>query len=147
MVFSGWEFDNIAFGVFTEFREMQNVALGLAIGNTISIFGLTLAFGALVVPVETNIATDYVVMTAVAPLLLIPVLVSGTLTPVLGIMFIMVYIVIFAYIIQRERQLDHTVMQADEVREAVTAPDGAPNIQMMSRPRYASSPTTTGFGR
>lgn len=33
VIFSGWEFDNIAFGVFTGFQEMQNVAFGLAIGN------------------------------------------------------------------------------------------------------------------
>jgi cation:H+ antiporter len=41
VVFSGWEFDNVAVGLCTGFAEMQNVALGPAIGNAVSIFGLT----------------------------------------------------------------------------------------------------------
>lgn len=124
VIFSGWEFDNIAFGVFTGFREMQNVAFGLAIGNAISIFGLTLALGALVFPFVIDVPNDYVVMTAAAPLLLTPVILSGTLIPVLSIMFIVLYVVIFAYILQRERQSDRTFMQSDEVMEAATVPDG-----------------------
>lgn len=128
VIFSGWEFDNIAFGVFTGFREMQNVAFGLAIGNAISIFGLTLALGALIFPFTTDIPKDYVVMTAAAPLLLTPVILAGTLTPVLSVMFLMMYAVIFAYIVQREREVDHTFMQSGEVMEAVTAPDGERDI-------------------
>lgn len=128
VIFSGWEFDNIAFGIFTGFREMQNVAFGLAIGNAISIFGLTLALGALVFPFVIDAPNDYVVMTAAAPLLLTPVILSGTLTPVLSIMFIVLYMVIFAYILQRERQSDRTFMQSDEVMEATTVPDGEYDI-------------------
>lgn len=128
VIFSGWEFDNIAFGIFTGFREMQNVAFGLAIGNAISIFGLTLALGAVVFPFVIDVPNDYIVMTGAAPLLLIPVLLSGTLTPVLSIMFIMMYVVIFAYILQRERQMDRSFMQSDEVKEAVSIPDGERDI-------------------
>jgi cation:H+ antiporter len=128
VIFSGWEFDNVAFGVFTGFREMQNVAFGLAIGNAISIFGLTLALGALVFPFATDVPNDYVVMMATAPLLLTPVVLSGTLTSALSVMFLLLYAVVFAYILQRERRMDRTFMQSDEVREAVTAPDGARDV-------------------
>jgi cation:H+ antiporter len=128
VVFSGWEFDNVAFGLFTGFREMQNVAFGLAIGNAVSIFGLTLALGALAFPFATDVPTDYVALLALAPLALTPVLVSGSLTPALGVMFLLLYVVVFAYILQRERQLGHSFMQSTEVMESATAPDGEPGV-------------------
>lgn len=124
VVFSGWEFDNVAVGVFTGFAELQNVAFGLAIGNAVSIFGLTLALGALAFPFSVDVPDDYLAMTAAAPLLLVPALLSGSLTPTVSIMFIVVYVVVFAYIVQRERGMDRTFMQADEVKEASTAADG-----------------------
>jgi cation:H+ antiporter len=126
VIFSGWEFDNVAFGLFTGFREMQSVAFGLAIGNAVSIFGLTLALGALAFPFATDVPTDYVVLLALAPFALTPVLVSGSLTPALGAMFLLLYVGIFAYILQRERQLGHSFMQSTEVMESATAPDGEP---------------------
>ncbi|MFC7232534.1 hypothetical protein ACFQMM_16145 [Saliphagus sp. GCM10025308] len=128
VVFSGWEFDNVAFGIFTGFREMQNVAFGLAIGNAVSIFGLTLALGALLFPFVIDVPNDYLAMMAAAPLVLIPVIVSGTLTPALSMMFIMMYVVIFAYVLQRERQIDRTFMQSEEVKRAVTVPDGQRDV-------------------
>ena len=126
VIFSGWEFDNVAFGLLTGFREMQSVAFGLAIGNAVSIFGLTLALGALAFPFATDVPTDYVVLLALAPFGLTPVLLSGSLTPALGATFLLLYVVIFAYIVQRERQLGHSFMQSTEVMESATAPDGEP---------------------
>lgn len=125
VVFSGWEFDNIAFGVFTGFREMQNVAFGLAIGNAVSIFGFTLALGAVIFPFVTDVPDDYLAITVSAPLLLVPVIVSGTLTPALSVMFLFLYVVIFAYIFQRERQLDRAFMRSDDVTDAATVADGS----------------------
>lgn len=124
VIFSGWEFDNVAFGLFTGFRELQNVAFGLAIGNAISIFGLTLALGALLYPFTIDVPTDYLLMAAAAPIALVPVLLSGTLTPALSVMFLLLYIVAFAYILQRERQHDRTFMQSDEVRDVTAEADG-----------------------
>lgn len=124
VIFSGWEFDNVAFGVFTGFREMQSVAFGLAIGNAISIFGLTLAVGALAFPFVTDVPRDYVAMLGLSPLALAPVLVSGSLTPALGVVFLALYVAVFAYIFHRERQLGHSFMQSTEVMETAAAPDG-----------------------
>ncbi|MFB6196454.1 MAG: sodium:calcium antiporter [Haloplanus sp.] len=135
IIFSGWEFDNIAFGLFTGFAEMQNVAFGLAIGNAVSIFGLTLALGALAVPFTVDVPRDYLLMMVSAPLLLIPVLLSGSLTPVLSIMFVIMYVIIFGYIYQREKSMQRTFMEADEVREAATATDGQGEV-----PDYVPGP-------
>lgn len=125
VVFSGWEFDNVAVGLFTGFAEMQNVALGLAIGNAVSIFGLTLALGALLFPFAVDVPDDYLVMTVAAPLLLVPALLSGSLTPAMSVMFLVLYVVIFAYILGRERGRDRTFMESSEVHEAAAVPDGA----------------------
>ena len=124
VIFSGWEFDNVAFGLFTGFREMQHVAFGLAIGNAVSIFGLTLAIGALLYPFETDVPVDYLALIVGAPLLLVPVILSGTLTPALSVMFIAMYVVVFAYVVQHERQSDRQFMRSEEVTEVVTVADG-----------------------
>lgn len=124
IVFSGWEFDNVAFGLFTGFAEMQNVAFGLAIGNSVSIFGMTLALGALAVPFVVDVPKDYLLMMVAAPILLVPPLLAGSLTPTLSILFIAVYVLIFGYILWRESRMDRTFMQSDEVKEIIAAADG-----------------------
>ncbi|MFB6102233.1 MAG: sodium:calcium antiporter [Haloplanus sp.] len=124
VIFSGWEFDNVAFGLFTGFAEMQNVAFGLAIGNSVSIFGMTLALGALAVPFVVDVPKDYLLMMVASPVLLIPPLLSGSLTPALSVMFIFVYLMIFGYILWRESRMDRTFMESDEVKEVIAAADG-----------------------
>jgi cation:H+ antiporter len=124
VIFSGWEFDNVAFGLFTGFREMQNVAFGLAIGNAVSIFGLTLALGALLFPFVTDVPNDYLGILVGSPFLLVPVILSGTLTLPLSVMFLFLYVVIFAYIVQQERHADRRFMRSEEVTEAATVADG-----------------------
>lgn len=129
VIFSGWEFDNVAFGLFTGFREMQHVAFGLAIGNAVSIFGLTLAVGALLFPFETDVPVDYLGLLVGAPFLLVPVILSGTLTLALSVMFLFMYVVVFAYIVQRERRSDRQFMRSEEVTEAVTVADGKGGVR------------------
>lgn len=134
IIFSGWEFDNVAFGLFTGFSEMQDVAFGLAIGNAVSIFGLTLGLGAMAFPFVVDVPNDYLWLTFGAPFLLVPVLVSGTLTPALSTMFILMYIIIFAYVVQRERSMNRTFMQSAEVRETVMVTDGSTDAVDFSEP-------------
>jgi cation:H+ antiporter len=136
VIFSGWEFDNVAFGLFTGFAEMQNVAFGLAIGNSVSIFGMTLALGALAVPFVVDVPKDYLLLMVASPALLIPPLLSGSLTPTLSILFIFVYVLIFGYILWRESRMNRTFMESDEVREAIAAADG----QGESVPSYVPGP-------
>lgn len=135
VVFSGWEFDNVAFGLFTGFRELQDVAFGLAVGNAVSIFGLTLAVGVLVFPFEVDVPDDYLALLVAAPLALVPLLLSGTLTPQLSLLFLLLYLAVFAYILWREAEMDRTFMQSDAVREATAYPDGKGGA-----PRYVPGP-------
>jgi len=140
VIFSGWEFDNVAFGLFTGFAEMQNVAFGLAIGNSVSIFGMTLALGAIAIPFTVDVPRDYLVLMVGSPLLLIPPLLSGSLTPTLSILFIAAYVLIFAYILRREGQMDRTFMEADEVKDIATTTDGQGEASV---PSYVPGPVQT----
>jgi cation:H+ antiporter len=124
IVVSGTEVDNVAFGVFTGFREMQNVAFGLAIGNAISIFGLTLAVAAIAYPFEVSVPDDYLALMVASPLLLLPFLLAGTITALHGIGLILAYALIFAYIARKELGGDRSYMRSSEVMEAATSADG-----------------------
>jgi cation:H+ antiporter len=112
------------------------VAFGLAIGNSVSIFGMTLALGALAVPFVVDVPKDYLLLMVASPALLIPPLLSGSLTPTLSILFIFVYVLIFGYILWRESRMNRTFMESDEVREAIAAADG----QGESVPSYVPGP-------
>ena len=124
IVVSGTEVDNVAFGIFTGFREMQNVAFGLAIGNAISIFGLTLAAAAIAYPFEVSVPDDYLALMVVSPLILLPFLVTGTITPLGGVVLILAYLVVFGYVAYKELYSGRTYMRSDEVMEAATSADG-----------------------
>lgn len=124
VVFSGIEFDNVAFGVFTGFRELENVAFGLALGNAMSIFGLTLALGALFVPFQIDLPRDYLAMMVAAPFVLVPFLVYGSFTFVHGVFLLGLFVVTFGYIAHRERASARTFMRSDEVQDAATMADG-----------------------
>ncbi|WP_435177090.1 sodium:calcium antiporter [Halorussus sp. AFM4] len=124
IVVSGTEVDNVAFGIFTGFREMQNVAFGLAIGNAISIFGLTLAAAALLYPFEVDVPTDYLAIMVLSPLALLPYLMGGSIGAVDGVVLIAAFLVVFAYIAARELRGDRSYMRSGEVMEAATSADG-----------------------
>lgn len=124
VVVSGTEVDNVAFGVFTGFREMQNVAFGLAIGNAVSIFGLTLAVAAVLYPFEVSVPDDYLALMVVSPLLLLPFLLAGTVTAVHGVVLVLAYVAIFAYVAYRELRGGRSYMRPNEVMEAATSADG-----------------------
>jgi len=120
---------------------MHNVAFGLGIGNAVSIFGLALALGALAVPFTVDVPTDYLLLMVGAPFLLIPVLLTGAFTPSVGLLFVGIYAVIFSYLVYRERQLDRTFLQSEEVKEVITAADG--QGETSSLPAFLPSVTST----
>jgi cation:H+ antiporter len=124
VVFSGFEFDNVAFGVFTGFRELQDVAFGLAIGNAVSIFGFTLALGALFFPFEIEVPREYLVLLVTVPLVLVAPLLTGRFTPTNGVLLLFIAIAVFAYVLKRESEADRSFMQSEEVMEIVTVADG-----------------------
>lgn len=129
VVFSGFEFDNVAFGVFNGFRELQEVSFGLAVGNSLSIFGLVLALGAVLYPFEVDVPTGYLLLMVVAPFVLLPSVFLGEFTAVAGLLLVGLGVVVFGYLYRRERAADRPVAQSHEMREAFVRADGeAPSV-------------------
>ncbi|MFB6165698.1 MAG: hypothetical protein ABEJ31_11120 [Haloarculaceae archaeon] len=124
IVVSGFEFDNVAFGLANGFRELQGVSFGLAIGNALSIFGLVLAVGALAYPFEVDVPDDYLALMVLAPLVLVPVAMAGYASTTAGVLLVGAAVVVFAYLAHRERESDRTFVRSPEVTEAIVRADG-----------------------
>lgn len=124
VVFSGIEFDNAMFGLATGFNEVQDVAFGLTLGNAISILGLTLALGALLVPFEVTVPRDYLVLMVCAPFVLLPVLLTGRITPADGAFLLGAFALMLGYVLVRERDASRRFMRSGKVGQAIAHPDG-----------------------
>ncbi len=139
---SGIEIDNVVFGISTGFEGMQNVAFGLAIGNAISIFGLTLAVAALLYPFEVSVPDDYLALMVVSPLILLPILLVGRTTRLQGVLLILAFVAVFAYIARRELRGDRSYLRSSEVMDAATDTDG----EGVATDREATPSADTGPG-
>lgn len=124
VVVSGFEFDNVAFGLMNGFRELQNVSFGLAIGNAVSIFGLVLALCIIAYPFEIDVPRDYLALLVAAPFVLLPFILLGHFTAIAGVLLVALSIGVFAYIYRRECEIDRTFVQSPEVRHATVRADG-----------------------
>ena len=82
IVFTGIEFDDVAFGVVLNMEDLGEVALGTVFGTAIAMTGIVLALAAIITPTRVNIPRSYIVLFAVSPLVMIPFILFGPLTAV-----------------------------------------------------------------
>lgn len=123
ILFSGIDFDNFSFGLFTAARELENVAFGLAIGNPISVLGITLAVGALLFPFEVDVPREYLLIFAASPFAILPLLLLGSSSIRAGAVLLALFVLVFGYIVRREHRADRVFMQSDEVLEVLAEHD------------------------
>ena len=71
IIFTGIEFDDIVLGVALNLEDEQDVALGLVLGTAVSFTGIVLALGAILTPTRFDIPREYIVIFAVAPLIMV----------------------------------------------------------------------------
>jgi len=128
ILFSGVDFDNLSFGLFTTVREMENVAFGLAIGNPISVLGITLALGAILVPFDVEVPRAYLVLFAASPFALLPLLVAGSASTLAGVALLAAFVAAFGYVVRRELASDRVFMQSDEVLEVLAEHDAGDEL-------------------
>ena len=72
IVFTGIEFDDVAFGVVLNIDDLGQVALGTVFGTAIAMTGIVLALAAIISPTRVNIPRSYIVLFAASPLVVIP---------------------------------------------------------------------------
>lgn len=131
IVFTGIEFDDMVLGLVLAAGGLEGAALGTALGTGLAIVGVTLALAAILKPFPVDLPDDYIAVFALAPLVLVPFVLLGTLTLVPGLVLLGFFVSAFAYFVVRERGRDVPVFRSTELGEAIqtdggtrTRPDG-----------------------
>jgi cation:H+ antiporter len=115
IVFTGFEFDDTILALVLSSGGLEQAALGTALGTGLAIIGITLAVAAIIKPFPVDLPTDYIVIFGLAPLILVPFVLLGTLTFVHGVILTAFFVFSFAYFIVRERQRDIPVFRNTEL--------------------------------
>lgn len=126
ILFTGFEFDDTVLALVLSGGGLEGAALGTALGTGLAITGITLALAAVVKPFPVDLPTDYVVLFALAPLLLVPFVLAGTLTFVHGLLLVAAFLLLFGYLIAREYQRDTPVFRSTDLGRELRADGGVP---------------------
>jgi len=123
IIFTGFEFDDTILALVLSSGGLEEAALGTALGTGLAIIGVTLALAAIIRPFPVDLPNDYIAIFGLAPLILIPFVLLGTLTAIHGIILTAFFVFAFGYFIVRERQRDVPVFRNTELGKQLQ-PDG-----------------------
>ena len=119
IIFTGIEFDDVALGVALNLEDLSGVALGTVFGTAISMTGIVLALAAIISPTRLNIPREYIVLFAAAPLVMIPFILAGRLTPVHGAVLVLLFVLFITYVASRELKRSTPVFRNAEILEKI----------------------------
>jgi cation:H+ antiporter len=102
IVFTGIEFDDIVLGVALELEELEGVALGLVLGTAVAFTGVVLALGAILTPTKVRVPSDYIVIFAAAPLIMVVFALAEPINVAEGVVLLGLFAVFVAYVTVRE---------------------------------------------
>jgi len=117
IIFTGIEFDDIVLGIALNLENNQDVALGLVIGTAVSFSGIVLALGAILAPTEFSVPREYIVVFALAPLILFVFAVQKEVTIVDAIVLILLFVSWIAYVAVRESKRETATFRNLEIIE------------------------------
>lgn len=119
ILFTGIEFDDLAFGIVLNLEGLEDVAIGVIFGTVLSMTGLVLGLAALIAPCRVEIPRDYIAIFAAAPLILIPIALIGELGVLSAIVLIALFVAFVAYIAYREYHRAMPTFRSAEVLESL----------------------------
>ncbi|MBQ6643275.1 MAG: sodium:proton exchanger [Saccharopolyspora sp.] len=119
VVFTGIEFDDLAFGIVLNVDELEHVALGTVIGTTIAMTGIVLALAALIAPCRVDVPKDYLALFVAGPVVLWALALTGALTSVTGIVLLVLFVAFVCWIGYREYTSRRPVFRNAELYEQV----------------------------
>ena len=93
VLFTGVEFDDITLGVALNLEDLSGVALGIVVGTALSFTGVVLALAALLEPTRVDVPRDYVLLLAVAPLVMLGFTLAAPLTVVIYVLVKRLYVI------------------------------------------------------
>lgn len=127
VIFTGIEFDDLVLGVALNLEDVNGVALGLVLGTAISYSGVVLALAPILFPTEIRVPRDYIVIFAVAPLVLVVFTLTGPITVVDGSILLVLFVLFVGYVAVREiRRETPTFRNAEVYEELVEARKSLP---------------------
>jgi cation:H+ antiporter len=119
IIFTGIEFDDIVLGVALNLEDEQEVALGLVLGTAVSFTGIVLALGAILAPTRFEIPREYIVIFAVAPLIMVVFALREEVTAADAVVLLLLFVAWIAYVAYREmRRQTATFRNLEIVEEA-----------------------------
>ena len=124
IVFTGIEFDDLAFGVVLSLEDLGEVALGTVFGTAIAMTGIVLALTAIVAPTRVNIPSSYLVMFAVSPLMMVPFILFGPLTAAGGVVLVLLFVAFIGYVATKELRSTTPVFRNAEILEKIEVGGG-----------------------
>lgn len=124
VVFTGVEFDDVTLGVALNLEDLSGVALGIVFGTALSFTGVVLALAAILRPGRVDVPRDYVVVLAVAPLVMVGFTLTAPLTVSDGLLLLGLFALFTAYVAARELRRRVPVSRDVEVC-AATGVEGA----------------------
>ena len=124
IVFTGFEFDDTVLALVLSSGGLEGAALGTALGTGLAIVGVTLALAAIIEPFPVDLPADYVALFALGPLLLIPFVLTRTLTFVHGVLLVGSFVLMFGYFLVREYRRETPVFRNTELGESIRADGG-----------------------
>lgn len=117
VVFTGIEFDDVAYGTVLNVGGQPQVALGTVIGTSVAMTGIVLALAALVAPCRVDVPRGYLVLLVAAPVVLLVVALAGMLTVATGVVLLVLFVASVAWIGRREYVSRRPVFRSAEVYE------------------------------
>ena len=119
VIFTGIEFDDLAFGIVLNLEDLSNVALGTVIGTTVAMTGVVLAISAIVAPCEIEVPRSYLVLFVLAPVVMLGFALTGFLTLAAGIVLVLLFVAFVAFVAYREYAARKPVFRNAEFYEQV----------------------------
>jgi cation:H+ antiporter len=119
VVFTGIEFDDLAFGIVLNLEDLSNVALGTVIGTTVALTGVVLAIAAIVAPTPVDVPASYLVLFVAAPVVMYALALTGVLTIVTGVVLLVLFVAFVGWVAYREYSSRRPVWRNAEVYEQI----------------------------
>ncbi|NMO90647.1 sodium:calcium antiporter [Actinomycetospora sp. TBRC 11914] len=117
VVFTGIEFDDLAYGIVLNVDDLKQAALGTVIGTTVAMTGIVLALAALIAPCEFDVPKSYLALFVAAPVVLYAFAATGALTLVTGVVLCLLFVAFVGWIAYREKAGQRPVWRNAEYYE------------------------------
>ena len=119
IIFTGIEFDDIVLGVALNLEDEQEVALGLVLGTAVSFTGVVLALGAILTPTRFDVPREYIVIFALAPLVMVVFALKDEVTAADAVVLLALFVAWIAYVAYRETRRETATFRNHEILEEV----------------------------